>query len=73
MLHTFAGICQGNDVNNKAFDYCKTVKVVIEKKIENRHSHCLRNSPVQYYQVHKSGDGQWVTAFGSHFGQHYLT
>ena len=43
MLHTFAGICQGNDVKNKAFDYCKTVKVVIEKKIENRHSHCLRN------------------------------
>ena len=44
MLHTFAGIYQvGNDVKNKAFDYCKTVKVVIEKKIENRHSHCLRN------------------------------
>ena len=41
MLHTFAGICQGNDVKNKAFDYCKTVKAVIEKKIENRrHSSC---------------------------------
>ena len=34
--------CKANDVNNKAFDYCKTMNVVIEKKIENRHSYCLR-------------------------------
>ena len=26
--------CKANDVNNKAFDYCKTMNVVIEKKIK---------------------------------------
>ena len=34
--------CKANDINNKGFDYCKTMNVEIEKKIENRHSYCLR-------------------------------